>query len=152
MIARTHEFYRLMAQLSPFIREMYEPWENATEQTLTDILTWYLDRGLMSFVISPSEVHGVCLIRLFNNLSDFMSPWVFQPSGKYCLIELIVSSDPITTTDLFFQLFERWGAQEIVLWDRGARTEKGAPKMYRWDQFEKIVQLMSKGLFEPIGK
>jgi hypothetical protein len=152
MSERTLTFQKFIARMVPFVKERYAPWRVTDDATVGQVLTWYLDRGLMSFNVSPLQIHGICLIRLFDNLNDFLDPWIHKPTGEYCFIELIISSDPLTTTDLFNQLFERWGPQRIVLWDHAARTEKGAPRMYRWDQFEKIVQLMSKGLFEPIGK
>ena len=41
----------------------------------------------------------------------------------------------------------RWGKRDLVLWERGDRTEKSvkAPRMYRWDQYMRLTGRMTYG-------
>jgi hypothetical protein len=139
-------FLRIVNVLKPMLRA-YPPLSVLTFDDLADYMSWYWNRGTMSWVISEEgEPQGVCLIRLFRRLEQFIDHNVHEPCGEFCLIELLASSDPVTTGLLHDGLVDRWGAQKIMMFDRGARTENGAPHMYTWEQFRKISRRMSYGL------
>ena len=75
-----------------------------------------------------------------------MWPYVHEPCGKFVFIELLAADEPNAIASCFNQLLERFGPQDVVLWDRGARTEDGCPRMYRWSQFLKLTRRLSYGL------
>jgi hypothetical protein len=141
-------FLELVHKLKPVLRQ-HPPLAVMYFDDLADWISWYWNRGTMSWVINEDgEARGICLIRMFRRLEQFMEPIVHDPCGKFCMIELIVSSDPIVTGQLFSGLVDRWGPQETMLWDRGTRTENGAPRMYKWDQFIKLSRRLSYGITE----
>ena len=138
-------FIGVIDTLQPLLRH-YPPLAVMSFDDLADWMSWYWNRGTMAWWISDAgEPRGVCLIKLFRRLEQFMNRDVHEPCAKFCFIELMVASDPIIMGLLFNELTDRWGPQDVVLWDRGERTEKGAPRMYRWEQFVKLARRLSYG-------
>lgn len=135
-----------LTQLVSFIRENHLKWQGTANQELERYLIWFADRELLAVSASGEEIYGVCTIKLFDRLEDFLSPEAFNPTGKFCQVDLLVAVSPVAIADCFEILFKRWGPQEIMLWDRDERTEKGAPKMFRWDQYLKLTRRLTYGL------
>jgi hypothetical protein len=141
-------FVQMAATLKPLLRQ-YEPLAVMHFDDLCDWMSWYWNRGTMTWWISDfGEAQGVCLIRLFREISQFMDRDIHDPCGKFCFIELAVASDPIIMGVMFSALVDRWGPQETMMWDRGVRTEYGPPRIYRWDQFTKLARRLSYGITE----
>jgi hypothetical protein len=141
-------FLQVINSIKPILRA-YPPLAVMHFDDLCDWMSFYWNRGTMTWVIDDfGEGHGVCLIKLFRDLSQFMDHNVHEPCGRFCMIELLASDNPITTGILFKSLTDRWGPQETIMWDRGKRTANGAPRMYRWDQFTKIARRVSYGITE----
>ena len=130
--------------LRPLLRE-YRPLAVMQFEDLCDWMSWYWNRGTMTFIFGPdrTEALGVCMIRLFRRLDQFMDRDVHDPCGKFCFIELSVAKDGRIMGLMLEELENRWGPQEVMMWDRGELTEKGAPRMYRWPQFKKLAQRLS---------
>ena len=138
-------FLQLVFALKPVLR-LHPPLATMHIDDLVDWLSFYWNRGTMTWVINDEgEPQGVCLIKLFRDLNQFLDHNVHDPCGRFCLIELIVSSDPIVTGQLFHGLVDRWGPQEVMMWDRPGRTEDGAPRMYKWEAFIKLSKRLSYG-------
>ena len=135
-------------KLDTFIRENHIRWRDTPNDKLYEYLSWFRDKELLAISSSGEEIHGVCTIKLFDQLSDFLEPWVFNPTGKFCLVDLLVATSPTAIADCFETLFATWGPQEIMLWDRGSRTERGAPKMFTWDQYLKLTRRLTYGLVQ----
>jgi len=141
-------FLKIVNTLKPLLRT-HPPLAAMHTDDLADWMSWYWNRGTMSWVISDAEEpQGVCLIRLFRKIEQFTEQNVHDPCGEFCMIELLVSSDPITTGQLCESLTDFWGPQKIVMWERGTRTENGCPRMFRWDQFRKLARRISYGITE----
>jgi hypothetical protein len=145
---KTHapEFLEVMAEAVPFIKENHVRWRNSPEELIQDYCSWFWNRGTMATSFAGSDIHGICLIRLFDKLGDFLKPWVHEPSGNFCFVELLCCDSPLAIADCFEIFFKRWGRQEVMIWDRGERTEGGTPRMYRWDQYLKLTDRLTYGL------
>jgi hypothetical protein len=140
-------FLQVINSIKPILR-VHPPLAVMPYDDLCDWMSWYWNRGTMTWVADDFGAHGVCLIRLFRDLGQFLDHNIHDPCGKFCFIELLVSDNPITTGQLFKGLTDRWGPQQTMMWDRPGRTEDGSPRMYRWDQFMKIARRVSYGFTE----
>lgn len=143
-----HKFVHLMGMVTPFIQEHHPRWRDSTDAEIAWYCAWFWDRDLMSVSVINEEIYGVCTIKLFDKLGEFLDPHPFNPTGKFCFIDLLVSVSPTATANVFQILVDRWGPQEIVLWDRGERTEGGAPRMFSWAQFMKLSSRLTYGVIE----
>ena len=135
-------------KLGNFIRENHPRWRDTPNDKLYKYLAWFRDKELLAISSSGEEIHGVCAIKLFDQLEDFLSPEAFNPTGKFCMVDLLVATSPTAIADCFETLFARWGAQETMIWERGPRTESGAPRMYTWNQYMKLTKRLTYGLVE----
>jgi hypothetical protein len=133
-----------------FVREYHPKWRDTPEAKLNKYLEWFQEKSLLAVSHSYGEIYGVCTIKLFDQLEDFLSPEAFNPTGKFCQVDLLVALSPVAIADCFEKLFARWGPQEIMLWDRGERTEKGAPRMFTWEEYLKLTRRLTYGLVERI--
>jgi hypothetical protein len=148
MMDHDPEFVTLIRILLPVLRQQ-EALSVMPFDQVCDRIAWYWNRGLFSYVIDNLGVpHGACLIRLFSRVEQFLEPLVHEPCGKFCMIDVLVADCPNVAAQLCEELVERWGRQQIVLWDRGERTETGAPRMHRWKEFQKIVRRLTYGILE----
>jgi hypothetical protein len=142
------EFLQIIHYLKPLLRQ-YPPLAVMHVDDLADWLAWYWNRGTMAWQISDyGEPQGVCLIRLFRNLEQFMEQNIHDPCNEFCFIEFSIASDPIIMGLMFNTLSNRWGPQKVMMWDRGARTADKAPRMYNWKQFRKLARRLSYGVTE----
>lgn len=132
--------------LVPFIRENHAKWRDTPSNKLRDYLDWFENRELLSVSVLGEEIYGVCTIKLFDQLSDFLEPWAFNPTGKFCMVDLLVALSPVAIAHCFETLFARWGPQEIMIWERGRRTENGVPRMFTWEQYLKLTRRLTYGL------
>jgi hypothetical protein len=138
------EYVELIHILEPLLRR-YPPLVRMRFDDLTDWMAWYWNRGTMTCVITGrGEPLGVCLIKLFRELEQFMDHDAHEPCGKFAFIELSIAQDGRIMGQMLEEMESRWGPQEIVMWDRGARTENGVPRMYRWNQFRKLARRLSQ--------
>lgn len=138
------EYLCTMKRLEPLLRQgpKFRLWQF---EMLCDWLSYFWNRGTISFVIDPDGVaQGVCLVKFFRRLEQFLEPFVHEPCGRFGMVELLAANSPIAISLMYDELFGRWGRQELVLWDRGERTEKGAPRMYRWEDYLKLKHRLSK--------
>jgi hypothetical protein len=135
-------FVEVIYTLRPLLRE-YQPLAVMQIDDLADWMSWYWNRGTMAYRIDNGRPQGVCLIRLFRRLDQFLDRDVHEPCGKFCFIELSIAEDGRIMGLMLEDLENRWGPQEIMLWDRGELTEKGAPRMYRWKDFKKLARRLS---------
>ena len=134
-----------MEILRPLLRQS-DRFRKMPFADLCDYVAYFWNRGTISFVFDDSgEAQGVCLIKLFRDLNQFLDPFVHEPCGQFCMIELMVASDPVTFASIFDELVDRWGRQDVIMWDRGERTENGAPRMYRWREFQKLARRLTYG-------
>ena len=78
----------------------------------------------MAYRISDTdEPQGVCLIKLFKRLDQFMDRDAHDPCGKFAFIECSVALNGRIMAMLLEDLENRWGPQEIVMWRTG-RTDR----------------------------
>lgn len=138
-------FIQVVHTLKPLLRQ-HQPLCVMQTSDLADWLAWYWNRGTMTYVIEDDEPLGVCLIRLFRRLEQFMDRNVHEPTGNFCFIELAVARDGRIMGQMLEALTSWWGPQAIMLWDRGERTENGAPRMYKWADFIKLARRLSNSL------
>jgi hypothetical protein len=133
------EYIAIMKILAPLIRDVpkFSVWQFGT---LCDWMAYFWNRGTLSFVIEEGEPLGFCTIKLFRELGQFLEPFVHDPCGRYAMVEALVARTPQAWARMFEELVGRWGRVEVVLWDRGMRTENGAPRMYRWNDYIKLVR------------
>jgi hypothetical protein len=115
---------------------------------LCDWCAYYWNRGTISYLIDDSGVRGVCLVKLFNRLEQFLEPFVHEFPAKFCMVELLVACDPLAIAHTYFELTGRFGKPEIIMWDRGERTEYGTPRIFTWDQYEKLTRRLTYGLID----
>lgn len=138
-------FIGIINTLEPLLRK-YPPLASMPFSDLLDWMSWYWNRGTLAWWISDfGEPRGVCMIKLFRRVEQFLDRDVHEPCCKFCFIELMVAADPIVMGLLFNEMVDRWGPQDIIMWDRGERTENGAPRMYTWQKFEKLARRLSYG-------
>jgi len=144
------EFLTVMESLAPLLRR-HPPLCAMSYGELCDYVALYWNRGTIAFVTdSQGEGQAVCLIRLFRHLEQFLFKSPHEPCGIFCQIELLVANDPVSMASVCEELVDRWGRQSIVLWDRGTRTGEGAPRMFRWHQFQKLVKRVTHGVLENV--
>jgi hypothetical protein len=141
------EFVRIMRQLKPLLRQ-HPPLASMSFEDLCDYLAWYWNNGTLAYVIDEQGAHAVCFCRLFRWLEQFLWAGAHEPCGEFCMLELMVADEPNAMAGIFKIFKDRWGPQKVVMWDRGERTENGTPRMYRWDQFEKLARRLTYGLTE----
>jgi hypothetical protein len=144
-------FVWLADRMVSFIRENHKKWQDTPDQKLYEYLAWFWGKDLLAVSFCGEEINGVCTIKLFDQLEDFLSPKAFNPTGKFCMVDLLVATNPMAIANCFEKLFARWGPQEIMLWDRNERTEKGAPRMFTWEQYLKLTRRLTYGLVERIN-
>ena len=135
-------FIGVIATLKPLLRT-YQPLAVMRFDDLCDWMSWYWNRGTMAYVIENDEPKGVCLIKLFRKLEQFMDNDAHEPCGRFAFIELSVAKDGRIMGQMLEALEQSWGPQNIVMWDRGARTENGTPRMFTWPQFKKLAWRLS---------
>src|SRR5215475_14399762 len=134
------QYIETMRKLAPLIRDVrkFSVWQL---DMLCDWFAYFWNRGTISFVIdTQGQAHGVCAIKFFRNLEGFLEPFVHEPCGRFCMIELMVAKSPTVMGLIFTELTDRWGEVECMMWDRYERTEKGAPRMWTWSQFKKLAR------------
>ena len=134
------EYIETMRKLAPLIREhrYFSVWKF---DMLCDWCAYHWNRGTISYVIDDwDRARGVCLIKLFSRLEQFLEPFVHEPCGRFCMVDLMAVTDPEAPQLMFDDLYKKWGKQEVVMWDRGDRTESGAPRMYTWDGYRKLLR------------
>jgi hypothetical protein len=148
------QYLETMESLVPLIREArrYSCWQF---DTLCDWFAYFWNRGTIAFVIDAGgNAQGVCAIKLFSRIEQFLEPFVHEPTSKFCMVDLLVAVSPIAIADCFEILFGRWGPQEIMIWERGDRTAQTdrAPRMYTWAQYLKLTNRLTYGIVkeEPI--
>ena len=138
------EYLETMRKLVPLLRE-HRPFSVWKFGLLCDWCAYYWNRGTISYVIDDwGQARGVCLVKLFSRLEQFLEPFVHEPCGGFCMLEVMVADGPETLGWICADLTRRWGPHEIVLWDRGERTKNGPPRMYRWDQFQKLARRITR--------
>jgi hypothetical protein len=146
-------FLRVMHKVEPFIRDRYPKWGDWSFEQMSDQCAMYWNRGTMSLSVDCfGEIHGLCLIKLFRYLNDFLFEHPHDPCGKFCWVELMIADYPQAAIEMKLGFIRRWGPQEIMMWDRGDRTEGKAPRMYTWDQYNKLTRRLSYGVPELIER
>ena len=142
------EYLETMRKLVPLLREhrRFSVWKF---DMLCDWVAFFWNRGTISYVIDDcGQARGVCLVKLFRRLEQFLEPFVHEPCGKFCMVEFLGARDAFGIAGCFDSLFARWGPQETVIWDRGLRTESGAPRMYTWRQYMRIKMRLTNELMQ----
>lgn len=135
------KFIEVISILKPMLR-IYPPLAVMHFDDLLDWMSWYWNRGTMAFIIEDQRPQGVCLIKLFRTVGQFMDV-VHEPCGKFCFIELAIAAEPHYMGAMLEELEARWGRQDVMMWDRGDRTENGSPKMFRWKKFKRLARKLS---------
>jgi hypothetical protein len=136
-----------MDRLEPLLREGRK-FSVMHWSLLCDWCAYYWNRGTISYLLDDGHARGVCLVKLFSRLEQFLEPFVHEPGGKFCMVELLVAKDPLAIAHTYFELTGRFGKPEIIMWDRGERTEGGSPRMYTWEQYEKLTKRLTYGLID----
>lgn len=141
-------FKKKMRVLAPLLRN-HPPLSALQFDQLCDWVAWYWNRGTLCYVLNEDgSASAVALVKLFRDLRQFMDPFVHDPCGRFCMIELMVAEEPLAMGTIFTELSQRFGPQSIVMWDRQERTENGAPRMYRWHQFRKLARRLTYGVVD----
>jgi hypothetical protein len=141
----SQEFVETMLVLAPFLRH-HKPLKDLGFAELCDWVAHYWNRGTISYLIDDDgEPRAVCLMRYFRVLNQFLDPSAHDPCGEICMIELLVASEPVSMASVCQEQIARFGPQAVVLWDRGSRTENGAPRMYLWPKFMTLVRRLTYG-------
>lgn len=142
------EFLDKMRVLAPLLRN-HPPLSTLSFSALCDWVSWYWNRGTLCYVLNQDGgASAVCLVKVFRHLRQFLDPFVHDPCGNFCMIELMCAEEPVAMGAIFTELQRRFGPQGIIMWDRGARTEGGPPRMYRWHQFRKLARRLTYGVTE----
>jgi hypothetical protein len=133
--------------LTEFIAQNHKAWGREPAETLAAYLCWHDARGLLATSLVGEDVFAVCTVRFFPRLEDWLVPWVFDPDGAFCMIDLMVAVSPLAMADCFQKLVGRWGSRPVILWERGPRTLTGGrpPRIYRWDQFLTLARRITYG-------
>jgi len=139
------EFLHVCSKVVPFIKTNHQRWQDCTDEVIANYLAWFWNRDLIAVSWLDGEVTGVCLIKLFHRLEDFLEDFPHHPTGQYCLIDLLVCVTREAPFELYEILFERWGPQKVVMWERGKRTIDKAPRMFSWDHYKKLLRRLSYG-------
>jgi hypothetical protein len=134
----------------PFIREHHNAWSETSSERLYKYLAWFAARDLLAVSFVGEEVNAVCTIKLFDRMEQWLALWPYDPHGRFVMIDLMVAITPVAMADCFDKLLARWGKREVVIWERLDRTEgtDKAPRMYTWQQFEKLARRLTYGLTE----
>jgi hypothetical protein len=141
------EFLEVMDKLEPLFAE-HPRFSVMDFPLLCDWVAYFWNRGTISYLLEGEGARGVCLIKMFRHLGQFLEPFVHDPCGKFCMVELLVAKDPLAIAYTYFELVKRWGKPEIMMWDRGERTEGGTPRMYTWSDYEKLTRRLTYGLID----
>jgi hypothetical protein len=141
-------FVWLADRMVPFIREYHPKWRDEPAQKLYDYLAWHAGKKTLAVDCQGEEIYGVCTIKLFDQLDDFLDPRTHNPTGRFVMVDLLVAVSPVAIAHCFDKLVYIWGPRHTVIWERGERTENGCPRIYRWDQFMKLTRRISYGLAE----
>ena len=139
------EYIETMHKLESFVKSapQYSTWDFGG---ICDWFCFYWNHGTLSWSIDSSgAAHGVCAIKLFERLEQFLMPFVHVPSGRFVMIEVMSADSPRAMGFIHDEFVDRWGPRDIVLWDRGARTESGTPRMFKWREFEKLARRITHG-------
>jgi len=139
------QYIETMRKLAPLIRDVpkFCVWQF---DMLCDWFAFYWNRGTLSFYLDTEGANqGVCAIKLFSRLEQFLEPFIHEPGGRFAMIELMSARSSEAMGFIYDELVKRWGRREVMIWDRGERTEGGAPRMYRWDSFEKLARRITNG-------
>ena len=148
MTKHAPEYIDIMFRLCPVIRQQ-RAFCVTSFARLCDHFAFYWNRGTFVYSIDDfGKAHGVCAIRMFNALEQFLTPYIHEPCNKFCVIDLLVADTPNVAAQLFEELTQRWGPQEVMLFDRDERTENGSPRMYKWETFMKLVRRLTYGILE----
>jgi hypothetical protein len=137
------EYIEVMRKLAPLIRDVrkFSVWQF---DCLCNWFAYHWNHGTIVFRIQDDAARGVCVVKIFDQLEQFLEPFVHDPKGKFVMIEVMSADGAETMGKLHDELVERWGPRPIMLWDRGERTADGAPRMYRWDQFERLSRRITR--------
>lgn len=144
---------RYLVQVSKLLPLLWQhsPFRAMSFDDLCDYLAFYWNRGTLCYVMNHDDTPAaVCLIKLFSRLPQFEEDFVHVPNGGYVMIVLMVADTPNAMGQVYEEMVARWKPREIVMWDRGARTESGTPRMYRWDQFAKLARRITYGITESV--
>jgi hypothetical protein len=140
------EYLDVMDQLVPLLREGRR-FCVMPRALLDDWIAYFWNRGTISYVLNDDgSAVAVCLVKLFRHLGQFLEPFVHDPCGKFCMIELMVAHEPVAMANIFIELTDRFGPQQVFMWDRGERTEGGTPRIYSWHAFETLARRLTCGL------
>jgi len=139
------EYLQTMRALADLIRDvrMYSVWQF---DFLCDWFSYFWNRGTFSYVLDKDgNAQAVCAIKLFRHLEGFLEPFIHEPDGDFCMIVLLSGRDTESLMACNAELTRRFGGPRTMLWDRGERTENGAPRMFSWIDYQKLVARMRKG-------
>lgn len=142
---------RFIATIAKLVSVLHThpPFRKLSFERLCDYLAWYWNHGTFAYVMNENDTPaGVCLIKLFDDLPEFLEEFVHDPRGQYCMIVLLAADTPIAMGQLFDELVGRWGPGRLMMWERGERTENGAPRMFTWEKFERLARRLTYGLVE----
>jgi hypothetical protein len=143
--AHSQEFVEAMLVLAPLLRK-HQPLKDLGFIEICDWVAHYWNRGTISYLIDDDgEPRAVCLMKYFRNIRQFLEPHVHEPCGRMCMIELLVASEPVSMAAVCREQIARFGPQHVVMFDRGERTENGAPRMYIWSKFMTLVRRLTYG-------
>lgn len=144
------EYVTIIKRLAPLIRTQFG-FRGMRWESLCHHFAYHWNRGTFAYLLDDQgNPHGVCAVKFFRRLEDFLVPYVHDPGHKFCFIELLAADEPNAIAAVWEDLKSRWGPQQIVMWDRGERTENGAPRMYSWEQFDKLARRLTYGAIEHV--
>jgi hypothetical protein len=143
------KFIASVAKLMPLLHT-HRPLRGMGFGQLCDYLSYFWNHGTMSYVLNYNDSpNGVCLIKFFRELHNFVdAEFIHEPDGEFCMVILLVADTPNAIGQMFDELVGRWGPGRTMLWDRGQRTESGAPRMYTWEEYLKLTRRLTYGFFE----
>jgi hypothetical protein len=134
-------FGDMMKLIAPHLWEV----ESLSALEFNDLSAWfefYFRRGTTVVLTDRelTECHGIAVMKLFSRLEQWLDDFVHEPSGRF--VEVLAACFPGPgSMQLCMEEFKKvWGPQEIVIWERGAKKTGLTPRMYRWDQYERLVR------------
>ena len=137
------EYVSTMRLLLPLLRRQ-ETFSVTPFEKLCDYFAYSWNRGTFAYVIEAGVPRGVCVIKLFSKPEQFLDEFVHQPEGMFMMVVAMIADSAETMGKLHDELLERWGPRQIILWERGSRTEYGSPRIYTWAMFEKLAKRITK--------
>lgn len=130
------------SMVAEWIAPRMRGWENTTHTT--NVLQWYMDRGLCGVSTRGSQIQGVGCVRFVRHTEDGLIPYRHEHDGPITWVELVVSEAGGSIASLFRILWDRYGRRPLVAYQRGLKN--GKIRTYPVRLFDKMNALSEAGM------